>query len=521
MNLSNILYILTANLSIVSAKFYVYLLLFTAVYYTVGRKFNIQWLLLLFASLFFYLANGKLLSLWIFVPVGITYISSLLLYKVKGKTHSLLSAFVIVFNVVFLIHFKESNFFIRLINYLLNALDKPLLAEVNRKAPFGISYIILMLISYYLDISWGVTKAQKNPLKYLSYIFFFPITSSGPIARYTQLKGSLFEIHKFNYEDFCLGCQRILWGFFKKFVIAERLAHIVANVYGNDDKVGFVVLIGLLSFSIQMYFDFSGCMDMVMGIAKILGIELPENFQQPFFSTSLSEFWRRWHITLGFWVRDYILYPVLKCELIQKLSSALKHRLGKKNRYAKLIPTWCGMFCVWFTVGFWHGGTWNYIFGSGLFFFFMIAIGQLLSPVFEKLIKILHINTQTLLWKTFQRLRTALLFATSVSFDRTGFKHCVNMWKRALYHLFTYSGGLFAGTTFKETAICYLVAIFIIFIIGGKEYKSNDNTILLKMIAKKNIIIRWVIYYALIYSILLLGIFSSGFNSANFIYMGF
>lgn len=519
-SLKDIFYAVIGNVSILSIKFYTYLLVFIVLYYTIGKK--LQWLLLLGASLFFYLANGRMAALWMFIPIAVTYGASLAVGKIDGRKKTLLTAFTVLFNVLFLIYFKEANFFIRLANHALAFAKQPLLDEVSRKAQFGISYLTLMLISYYLDVSWQTDRVQKNPLKFLTYILFFPITSSGPITRYAQLKSNLFETHSFDYEEFCFGWQRIIWGFFKKLVIADKISILVNNVYGNDEATGFIVLIGLLLFGVQMYFDFSGCMDMVLGIGKILGIALPENFTQPFYATSLSEFWRRWHITLGFWVKDYVLYPVLKSSTLQNLSKFLKKYLGKKNRYAKLIPTWCGMFITWFTVGFWHGGGWNYIFGSGLFFFFMIAGGQLLEPVFKKLIHIFHINTEHICWHVFQRLRTAFLFLASVSFDRAGFRHCLSMWKRVFTDFFVhYHGVLKNGISWIECAILFTLIIFEILVIERREIKAADNTIWLKSIGRRNIVLRWIVYYALIYTVVLFGNFISSFNSADFIYMGF
>lgn len=160
-SLKDMFYAIIGNVSILSVKFYAYLLVFIALYYTIGKKLRFQWLLLLGASLFFYLANGRKAALWMFVPIAITYAASLAVGKVDGRKKSLLTAFTVLFNVLFLIYFKEANFFIRLANRALAFADLPLLDTVSRKAPFGISYLTLMLISYYLDVSWKISAAQK------------------------------------------------------------------------------------------------------------------------------------------------------------------------------------------------------------------------------------------------------------------------------------------------------------------------------------------------------------------------
>ena len=520
-NLIGLLYNIIVDVSIISIKFYAYLMLLAVVYYTLARKFKLQWTVLMLASLFFYLANGRQAAFWTFLPLTVTYLAARASTGLNGSRKSLLTFAVVTFNVLFLIYFKESNFFIHIVNSIFMHSGHPLLEEVSRKAPFGISYITLMLISYYLDISWGITEQQKNPFKFLACIIFFPITSSGPVVRYAQIKSTLFETHNFDYEHFCLGCQRILWGFFKKYLIANRIAIIVNNIYADESATGIIVLAGLLLVAMQIYFDFSACMDMVLGAGELFGISLPENFKQPFYATNLSEFWRRWHITLGLWVKDYVLYPILKSRSIQLLSEFLKKKLGKKNRYAKLIPTWTGTFIMWFIVGFWHGGEWNFIFGSGLFFFFMICGGQLLSPLFGKLTAAFRINTDCSAWKCFQTVRTAFLFAASVSFDRTDFRNGFRMWHRAFTDFFNFSAATYMKGFELKDIIILLVLIPFVFLLEAREFKTDDNTVWLKAIAKKNIIVRWAVYSALIYATILLGSYASGFNAADFIYMGF
>ena len=213
------------------------------------------------------------------------------------------------------------------------------------------------------------------------------------------------------------------------------------------------------------------------------------------------------------------------CFKIQNRSKPVgfsEKRLGKKNRYTKLISNWCGMFCTWFVVGFWHSGEWKYILGSGLFFFAMIAMGQILKPVFEKLILFFHINVEHYLWIFFKRCRTLFLFSVSVSFDRAKrVSHALDLWHRAFTNFFHYYPDiLFVGI---ENNIIWLIALILteIFFIERYEYLKEDNQFMLKAVAKLNIIFRWIIYYSIIYAILFLGTYNTSFNAADFIYMGF
>lgn len=524
--LSQIVDFFAKNFSILSFYFYLCLVLFVIVYYTIGKKFKIQWILLLLASLFFYLVNGLKVSLWIFVPVMLTYSATRVAERIDGRKKSLLTFVVISFNILFLIYFKEQNFFVTAHNILAPFFHEGWWNSVSITAPLGVSYLILMLIGYMLDVSWGVVKPQKNLLKFLLYVIYFPVTTSGPITRYSEVENQLFTEHKFDYDGFCFGVQRIAWGFFKKLVVAERLALVVNTIYGNLEAfTGFTMAIGLLLYAVQVYTDFSGCIDIVLGVSETLGIKLPENFRQPFFATSLSEIWRRWHMTLGFWAKDYILYPILKSPLMQKFSAFLKNRLGKKNRYAKLIPTWCGIFCVWSVIGFWHGGSLKYIFGGGLFFFIMIAGGQFFDPVFVWLIKMLKINTQTADWRLFQRLRTFFLFAAAVSFQRaqslkTGFR----MWKQVLKELNPWifvDGTLFKiGLDAPDFFVMIIGLLIIFFVELGEHGNKSESISMRKRIAGQNLAFRWLVYLGLVFSVIIFGMYGPGYD-LSFVYAKF
>lgn len=516
------------DFTILSMSFYACLALFAVFYYTLGKRLKVQWTLLLAASLFFYLANCSLkLFVWLLAPVTITYLMALIINDLQGKKRSLILFCTVAANMCFLVYFKERNFFVITHNILARALHFGKWHSVSIAAPLGVSYLTLMLVSYICDVSWGTVRAQKNPLKFLLYVIYFPVVTSGPIARYAEVENQLFAEHRFDYEKFCFGVQRICWGFFKKLVIAERLGLIVGTVYGGwENYTGFTMLFALLLYALQVYADFSGCIDMVLGASETLGITLPENFRQPLFSTSVSEIWRRWHMTLGFWVKDYVLYPVLKTEAMQNLSKFLKSRLGKKNRFAKLIPTWCGMFCVWFTVGFWHGGAWKYIFGGGIFFFAIIAGGQLFEPLFAKLISIFRINTEAASWKFFQRIRTFFLFAAAVSFQRAeSFKTGVKMWRQVFNEFNPWifvDGTLFRLGLDAKDFIVLVVSLLVLLLVSNLEQGADGETLHVReRLARQNLSFRWAVYLGLVFSVVVFGMYGYGFNPSDFIYGAF
>ena len=524
--LQHLLTLISSEFSIISIYFYACLLALSFLYYTIARKLRIQWILLLAASLFFYFANSSAkLFLYLLMPISLTYLMAFIVNDLTGFKKNLIVFATVFANVIFLIYFKEWNFFIISHNIFAKMLHLKEWQIAKIIAPLGLSYLSLMLVSYILDVSWGAVSAQKNPVKFLFYVIYFPILTSGPITRYSEVENQLFAVHNFNYDKFCFGIQRIAWGFFKKLVIAERIGVIVNTVYGSyQNYQGFTLAFGLLAYTVQVYTDFSGCIDMVLGVSECLGISLPENFRQPFFSTSLSEIWRRWHMTLGFWVKDYVLYPILKSTFIQNLSGLLKSKFGKKNRLAKLIPTWCGMFAVWFTVGFWHGGQWKYIFGGGLFFFAMISLGQLFEPLFAFAVRVLRINTSAASYRFFLRLRTFILFAAAVSFQRAeSFKTGMKMWCRVFKDFNPWI--FFDNTLFRlgldaKDFIVMVIGLLIVLLVSNLEQKLPQKHVR-HWLSEQNIAFRWFVYFGLFFCVIVYGMYGYGFNPQDFIYGDF
>ena len=530
----DVLSFLAGNFHIRSAAFYVFLLPVLLVYFTLAKKFAFQWVVLLGVSLLFYFLNGGVSSLWIFVPVAVTYVSLCALGALgrRGAKRgvSALSAFVVVFNVIFLVAFKELSFFTGIFDFFAHRAGMGGIGEVHLPSPLGLSYISLMLISSFLDCAWGISTFPKNPLKFLAWVIFFPITTSGPIARYSQMESNLFAVHSFDFPSFLFGAQRILWGFMKKLVIADRLAVLVAVSYDTPGLTGLPVLFGLFLFAFQLYFDFSAYMDIVAGLGECVGIPLPENFMQPFFSESLSEIWRRWHATLGNWARDYILFPFLKSGRVQAFSARLKSRWGKKNFWARNVPTWCGMFIVWFSMGFWHGGSWNYICGSGLFFFALITLGQIFDHVLGGLSFACGVRDALGKYQWLSRVRTTLLFAASISFDRApsllaGF----SLWARAFSSsgasfFRAFGGSSFCAGDFWVAAFFMLLVFFVerFEVLSGGSIESRQRSSAFRAaLSRRNIAVRMAFFLALFVGVAVFGMYGPDFDAGGFIYGGF
>lgn len=414
---------------------------------------------------------------------------------------------------------KYANFLIVNINQLTNLLlGRKFLYISPPEAPFGISYGFLILISYIFGIYWGMIKAKTSFLEYIHTVAFFPLWVMGPILGIEDIKEE--SSFKVTYRSLTIGLQRICWGIFKKLVLSERCSVMVNTIYGDPETYGgFYVVFGSLLFIVQLYSEFSGAMDIVLGAGEIIGKKLPENFNHPFSSTSISEFWRRWHITLGSWLKNFILYPILKTSLFLKLGKNFQKCFGKKR--GKKLVTYCGLFLSWFLIGLWHGGKWNFIFGSGIYYWILIVGGETAQPFFKWIIKTLKINTSCWSYQSFLKIRTTLLFSIGMIFFRAGgFKLAINELK-ALISVFNpwifVDGSLFQlGLDVKDFIVCVIALLIFAFISNMQKQNSVR-----KWLSEQNLVFRWMILYALIFSIVIFGCYGEAYDAAAFIYQEF
>lgn len=327
----------------VSFSYYILVIFGVGIYYVLPLRY--RWLgLLAGSSCFYYMVIQRRMQIVIFASsIGISYASGLLIEYMKEsgkqrKWSQLVLMAGIVLSVFPLLGSKCTDFYLGCI------IHKP---KISWIIPVGLSFYSLQIVAYLSDIYRGKICPQKNFLKYALFISFFPQIIQGPIPRYEQMERQLFQGNSFSSDGFMKGIQRIIWGFFLKFMIANKASVIVDAVFDHPDtyKGCFVLVAGVL-YSFQLYADFQSCVSLSQGAAQLFGIELPDNFHQPYFSTTIKEFWRRWHISLSSWLRDYIYIP---------LGGS---RVGRFRKYFNLVFT----FAV---SGIWHGSTWKYLLWGG------------------------------------------------------------------------------------------------------------------------------------------------------------
>ena len=493
-------------------------------YYSIPRK--LQWGLLLLCSVAYYLLSGNgMLILYPFVSVTACYAGIRMLGTAgteDQKRRRWILAATILVNIGILVVLKYVNFGIYTIDGIARMFgsSKTLIRSVDFLVPLGVSFYTFSLLGYVIDVYYGIAKPQGNYGKLMLYGMYFPVILSGPILKYREHGEQFFEPHRFDYRQVARGLQRMLWGFFKKLVIAERLGVLVDTVYGEYASYpGAYIWFATACYAFQLYTDFAGCMDIVLGMSESLGILLPENFQTPFFAKSVAEYWRRWHITLGVWMKEYVFYPVLRTPFFTKLNKDWRERFGKKK--GKQYATFAAMFILWLTVGIWHGGDWKFVIGSGLLHWFYIVSGELLTPFFQKGMEKFHINLKGRWVDIFRMFRTFFLVNIGFVFFRAAsamdawkmLKGAVSVWNPWVLA----DGSLFSlGLDVIETVIA-LVSLLILWTVS----RLQKNGSVRERIEKKKLPVRFVIWYALLFYIILLGYYGPGYSAAEFIYQGF
>lgn len=321
------------------------------IYYLIPNKYK-NIVLLISSFIFYFYGEPKNIYIMI-LSILATYIFGILIDKYKKTKYSKIFLILSIFiNIGLLIYFKYADFIIKNVNlWLSNKIDL-----IHVILPIGISFYTFQLISYIVDVYRGEAKVQKNIIKLATYISLFPQLIAGPIVRYTTIENQL-ENREYNMKNFSIGVRRFIIGLGKKVMIANVMGNLINIFLVSDEKSVLFYWLYAIALMIQIYFDFSGYSDMAIGLGKMLGFDFPENFNYPYIATSITDFWRRWHISLSSWFRDYIYIP-----------------LGG-NRISKL--KWIrNIIIVWMLTGLWHGAEWNFVIW-GLYFGVLLIIEKL------------------------------------------------------------------------------------------------------------------------------------------------
>lgn len=498
-----------------SLQFLIFFPVVTLLYFVIPRK--VRWIWLLVTSYYFYMGWNPRYAVLIATSTVLTYLSGLLIDRENRKSvnphaernKKMWVALSFLLNLAILFFFKYWGFFTSNVIALGGALGVTItMPAFDVLLPVGISFYTFQALSYTMDVYRGEIYAEKNLFKYALFVSFFPQLVAGPIERSKNLLVQVNQPHDFDADRARDGLLLMLWGFFQKIVIADRIATLINQVYNNWQEVaGISIVLATVLFAVQIYCDFGGYSSIAIGAAQVLGFSLMENFRQPYLSLSCSEFWRRWHISLSSWFRDYLYIPLGG------------NRKGRWRKYFNNLVT--------FSVsGLWHGAQWSYVAWGGLNGLYQV-IGDILKPARLKVLNALHIDRETRVWRavrivmTFCFIDLAWLFFRAPSF-MTG----VRMIHRVLRNLYVSSlfipgpdGSLGLYTLGLDAAEFWLAVVAIIILAVVDMVKEKHP--IRPMVTALPTVPRWIFYLVSVYVILIFGAYGPGFDASSFIYFQF
>ena len=514
-------------------------------YYAVPKK--MQWMLLLAASYFFYAFSG----LWNFafiisVTVSCYVIARIIVgmkeredatveqnrdlwskderkqYRAKKKKRRFLVLILgVVINIGILAVIKYTAFVLTNVNSLLTLFGTTQIGIPTFILPMGISFFVFQSVGYLIDVYSGKTFAEKNIARFALFVSFFPQLVQGPISRHSDLADQLYEPHKFDGVKLKFGLQRILWGFFKKLVIADRIMVAIKPLISADNSYdGAYVFLLIIFYSIQIYADFTGGIDITIGIAEALGMRLAENFKRPFSSRTTKEYWNRWHVTMGSWFNDYIFLPFSVTKPLLKLSKSIR---SKNNRFmkglGKRVPVYTATALTWFLTGLWHGAAWNFIVW-GMLNCLVILVSQECEPLYRRFRNKFPKLVASYPYHCFEATRTFLLMGLIRSLDcYRNVGVTFSMWG-SMFTKFNW-GEVFNGgiSSLGLKAVDYViiaVAVVIVFTVSKLGQKRNLRQALVGKTA-----LSWTLAGVMLVIVLLFGAYGMGYDASQFIYNQF
>jgi alginate O-acetyltransferase complex protein AlgI len=478
-----------------SFQFLVFFPIVVCIYFAIPHRF--RWMILLAASYYYYMSWKPEYVFLIIASTLVDYFAGLrmgrLTEKLKRRKYVYFSLFV---NLGLLFTFRYFNFFGDMATTIFNYIRLPIeLPYLDVFIPLGISFYTFQTLSYTFDVYRGKIKPQKHLGIFALYVSFFPQLLAGPIERANRLLPQLLVKHDFNFDKMFSGLKLMLWGFFLKVVIADRLGIVVDHVYGNvQGYSGLSLILATYFFGFQIYCDFAGYSFIAIGAARIFGIDLMDNFKRPYLSKSISEFWRRWHISLYSWFLDYLYIPLGG------------NRVSKKRRIFNILA-------VFMISGLWHGAGWTFILWGTLHGIYLV-LSSLTSGIKAKIVGLFRLDRLPRIYDLINIVATFNLVSFAWIFFRS------NSLADALYVI----NHLFSGIQFNIDAsvlglsgdVELMFAAFSILFLLFVELLHGDDS-MKNLLDKRHIFIRWTVYYLLIFSILLFGVF----NEEPFIYFQF
>lgn len=526
-----------------SYSFFGFLALLFLAYYLVPRR--MQWPLLLGASCLFYYLAGPVYLLYILTTAATVYLAGLLMGGNLERQSAYLKAhkadlskeekkaykdgqkrirfrwflLCLLLNLGILAVVKYANFFIANVNGVLSAFGGGELSFLSLALPLGISFYTFQAVGYLIDVYRGTVPAEQNFFRFALFVSFFPQLIQGPISRYGDLSRTLYQEHPFDPKALSRGLQRMLWGYFKKLVIADRILAAVSTITGGPEEYrGAYIFVGMLFYTLELYADFTGGIDITIGVAQALGITVQENFHRPYFSKSLKEYWRRWHISMCAWFRDYVFYPVSVSPWMRRFTKFAKEHLGEQA--GRRLPVYISSFLVWLATGIWHGASWNFIVW-GLANYVVLMLSEELEPAYTRFHKRFPAAGSSFAYRLFQVGRTFLLVCCLNLFDcyrslSETFGAILSMFTVPNWHILWDGSLLELGLSGLDYGI---LAAGTAVLLGVSLLQRRGSV--RERIACRPYPVRFAVWYGLFLVVLLMGAYGIGYDASQFIYNQF
>ncbi len=491
-----------------SAAFLIFFPIVAFLYYLITPK--LRWIWLLISSYYFYMCWNPKYAVIICFSTLVTYITALLISKADSFTNKKKAIFYknsiltlsLLINIGVLFIFKYYGFFTNILIRIFEKVNITLnFPALDFMLPVGISYYTFQAISYIIDVYRHDIKPEKNIGKYALFVSFFPQIIAGPIAKSKNMLSQYSEVHKFDYYNSKNGLLQMLWGYFKKAVIADRIAIIVNTVFNSPaDYYGYEIILASLLFTIQIYCDFSGYSNIAIGCAQVMGFKLPTNFKEPYFATSIKDFWKKWHISLTSWFTDYLYIPLG----------------GNRKGYFR---TQLNVLIVFLVSGLWHGAALTYVIWGFLHGIFQV-IENLIKPYKQKFIEKHKIDTTRFSYRFGQIFITFFLVNFAWIFFRANSIHDI---KIIFKNMFVNNPWIFIDGSMYNLGLpqieltLSIVCIIILIIVDYLKTKFD----LLDKLSKQSFWFRWAFYILAVLFILLFGVYGSGYSAQQFIYSQF
>lgn len=492
-----------------SVDFLVFFPIVCILYYIIPHK--VRYLFLLICSYFFYMCWNPKYALLLLTSTAITYLSGLLISSAEKVTEErkrvlLKNTYVALSfasNLAILFFFKYFDFAVNTIVRIFQMAGAHVVPpSFDVVLPVGISFYTFQALSYTMDVYRKEIYAERNFFKYALFVSFFPQLVAGPIERSKNLLHQISERHKFDFERVRSGLLLMLYGYFQKVVLSSYLQLVVDNVYDTYDKrTGFQLIIATICFAFQIYCDFGGYSNIAIGAAKVMGFRLMENFNTPYFAASVGEFWRRWHISLSTWFRDYLYIPLGG------------NRKGKIRKYINLMV-------VFLVSGLWHGASWHFVIWGFLNGVYQV-IGECTQSIRKKINSALHIDENVASHKLLKIIVTFGLIDFAWIFFRAGTRQSLGIIKRILSpgsNFFSYGSNLNVMGLTLATRNVLIVCLVILLIRDICKYKGIS---IIDWVCRQGIWLRWTFYLAAVFGVLIFGVYGPQYDASAFIYFQF